>query len=79
MDRKEAPTTFISDGVKSQKMIITCEVCKKAFHYDVVHEEDVEVIFSNFQCDEKCDRNFYSYITVGRLFIDDLIEDAIAA
>jgi len=60
-------------------MIITCENCGKVVHYDLVHEEDVEVIFSNFQCDKKCNPDFYSYITVGRLFVEELAEDAIAA
>jgi hypothetical protein len=75
----EAPTTFLHDGVKSQRMIITCEVCKEAFHFDTIDEDNVEITFSNFQCKNKCDRTYYSYITVGKLFIEDMAEEAMIA
>lgn len=59
-------------------MIITCEDCGKVVHYDLVHDEDVEIIFSNFRCDKKCNPDLRSYITVGRLVLEELTEDAIA-
>ena len=55
------------DGVKVQELIVTCEACGDVKHYAVESQDDVERIFGQFECENKCGRSLYSFITVGSL------------
>ncbi|OQX58277.1 hypothetical protein B5M50_04600 [candidate division KSB1 bacterium 4484_219] len=48
-----------------KKLIITCEGCGKVVYYTVEKDTDVEKIFENFQCPNKCGKNLYAFISIG--------------
>jgi len=39
--------------------------------FEASHDEEVERIFNNYECENKCDRHFYSYITIGQVIYDE--------
>ncbi|NOZ55295.1 MAG: hypothetical protein GXO73_00715 [Calditrichaeota bacterium] len=53
--------------VKVNQLVITCEACGNVKKFDVSSQEECEVIFRNFRCENNCGRNLYSYITLGTL------------
>ena len=58
---------MLMDGVKVQELIVTCEACGDVKHYAVESQDDVDKIFGEFECENNCGRNLYSFITVGTL------------
>ena len=56
--------------METRRLIITCEECGQVQYFEAKDESDVERIFSSFKCPNKCDRNFYSYITIGEIFVE---------
>jgi len=66
---------MLMDGVKVRELIVTCEACGDVKHYEVKNQEEVEQIFSAFECENKCSRDLYSFITVGSLQPYTLIEE----
>ena len=63
---------MLMDGVKVQELIVNCEACGDVKRYDVETQDDVERIFGHFECENKCGRNLYSFITVGSLQTYDI-------
>ena len=63
------------DGIKLTELIVTCEACGDVKHHKVENQEDVERIFGQFECENKCGRNLYSFITVGSLQPYSLVEE----
>jgi len=63
------------ESVKVRELIVTCEACGDVRHYAVESQEDVERIFGQFECENKCGRNLYSYITVGSLQPYDILKE----
>ncbi len=63
------------ENVKVRELIVTCEACGDVRHYTVESQEDVERIFGQFECENKCGRNLYSYITVGSLQPYDILKE----
>lgn len=59
--------------IKVTEMIITCESCGNVKRFRVGSQDDCEKIFNNFHCENNCDRNLYSYITVGSVARDEYI------
>jgi hypothetical protein len=59
MDQKET--------IATQKLIITCEECGEVQRFEVANEQQVEQIFNNFCCAQKCDPVYYSYITISHI------------
>ena len=51
--------------IRYKKLIITCEGCGKIVHYDIQQDADIKKIFEDFQCPNKCGRNFYAFISIG--------------
>ncbi len=48
-------------------LIITCEACGSVKKYIVQSHTDAEKLFAEFQCENGCGRNLYSFITLGTL------------
>jgi len=53
--------------IEVNELIITCEACGNVKKFIVKNEKDSQLIFNNFQCENKCGKNLYSFITVGTL------------
>ena len=49
------------------EMIITCESCGNVKRYRVQSQEECDRLFREFQCENNCGRNLYSFITLGSL------------
>ena len=58
-------------NIKVTEMIITCESCGNVKRFRVGSQADSEAIFKNFHCENNCDRNLYSFITVGSVARDE--------
>ncbi len=55
------------ERIDVKEFIITCEACGNVKNFMVKSEQDAELIFKQFSCENKCGRNLYSFITVGTL------------
>ena len=53
-----------------RRLIIMCEECGDVRHFDASSEQQVEDLYKRFICSNKCDRSFYSYITIGEIEIN---------
>ncbi len=51
--------------IEVRELIITCESCGNVKKYIVASENESQNIFNEFQCENKCGKNLYSFITVG--------------
>ena len=54
-------------GIDMKQLIITCEACGNVKRYTVTSQAESDQIFREFQCENECGRNLYSYITLGVL------------
>ena len=55
------------DHVDYTELIITCEACGSVTKYTLKNESEADVIFQQFECENGCGRNLYSFITLGTL------------
>ena len=49
------------------ELIITCEACGSVTKYTLKDESEADRIFQQFECENGCGRNLYSFITLGTL------------
>ena len=54
----------------TRRLIITCEECGEVQYFDASSEQQVDDLYRRFICPNKCDRLFYSYITIGEIEIN---------
>lgn len=54
-------------GVQYTELIIACEACGSVKRFTVKNHEDAEKLFRDFQCENGCGRNLYSFISLGTL------------
>ena len=54
----------------TRRLIITCEECGEVQHFNASSEIEVDKIYSEFICPNRCDRKYYSYITIGEIHIN---------
>lgn len=54
-------------SIAIRKLIITCEACGNVKHFRVRSQKECEQLFNNFQCENNCGRNLYSFITIGTI------------
>jgi len=57
----------ILGDIEYTRLIITCESCGSVRRYVVRNQEESQRIFREFDCENSCGRNLYSFITVGTL------------
>jgi hypothetical protein len=57
----------VLDGIEYTRLIITCESCGSVRRYVVHTQQESQRIFKEFDCENSCGRNLYSFITVGTL------------
>ncbi len=55
------------ERVEFTEMIITCEACGSVTRFTLKNPQDADQIFQQFQCENGCGRNLYSFITLGTL------------
>jgi hypothetical protein len=55
------------EAIEYREIVITCEACGSVKRFAVHSEEDCDRMFENFECENRCGRNLYSFITVGTL------------
>jgi RNase P subunit RPR2 len=55
------------EAIEYREIVITCETCGNVRRFPVHSEDDCHRIFQKFECENKCGRNLYSFITVGTL------------
>jgi hypothetical protein len=54
-------------GIEYTRLIITCESCGSVRRFVVHTQEESKRLFKEFDCENSCGRNLYSFITVGTL------------
>lgn len=57
----------IVEGIEYNRLIITCESCGNVRRFAVRTQEESQRLFKEFDCENSCGRNLYSFITVGTL------------
>jgi hypothetical protein len=55
------------EGIEYTQLIITCESCGNVRRFVVHTQQESERLFKEFDCENSCGRNLYSFITVGTL------------
>ncbi|MFQ5605069.1 MAG: hypothetical protein ACE5HS_17525 [bacterium] len=55
------------ETIDVKELIITCEACGNVKKFTVKDEQDSQLIFNEYSCENNCGRNLYSFITVGTL------------
>lgn len=55
------------DGIEYTQLIITCEACGNVKRFVVHTHQESERLFRDYDCENGCGRNLYSFITVGTL------------
>lgn len=50
-----------------KELVITCEVCRTVKKFSVKDYDECLNIFQDYQCQNGCGRNLYSFFTVGIL------------
>jgi len=55
------------DPIHYRELIIACEACNTVKRFKVTTQEECTKIFREYQCENKCGRNLYSFITVGTI------------
>ncbi len=55
------------EGIEYTRLIITCESCGNVRRFIVHTQEESQRLFKEFDCENSCGRNLYSFITVGTL------------
>lgn len=57
----------IIEGIEFTQLIITCEACGNVKRFVVHSHQESERLFREFDCENNCGRNLYSFISVGTL------------
>lgn len=55
------------EAIEYREIVVTCEACGSVKRFPVKSEDDCDQIFDNYECENKCGRNLYSFISVGTL------------
>ena len=55
------------EKVTVTELIITCEACGSVTKFTIRNQADAEKLFKEFQCENGCGRNLYSFITLGTI------------
>ncbi|RMD97311.1 MAG: hypothetical protein D6814_09755 [Calditrichaeota bacterium] len=55
------------EKVTLTELIITCEACGSVTKYSIKDQADADRLFKEFQCENGCGRNLYSFITLGTI------------
>ena len=57
------------EAIHYTELIIACEACGSVHKYRVANQDDADKIFQEFECENGCGRNLYSFITLGTIEI----------
>lgn len=57
--------------IQLSELIITCEACGNVKRYSVFSQRDCDEMIREFQCENNCGRNMYSFISVGTFIPSD--------
>ena len=55
------------EAIHYTELIIACEACGSVHKYRVADQNDADKIFREFECENGCGRNLYSFITLGTI------------
>jgi len=53
--------------VRYTNLIVTCEACGSVKKFTIANRKNADELFSKFLCENGCNRNLYSFITLGML------------
>ena len=59
------------EAIHYSELIIACEACGSVHKYRVIDQYDAEKIFQEFECENGCGRNLYSFITLGTIEMEE--------
>ena len=67
MDERDQHGLSGMEDIEYTQLIITCEACGNVKRFTIASQDECERIFREFNCENSCGRNLYSFITLGTL------------